>query len=428
MTGPAPEIIATPTPRYGPARLYRDAASLATSSVVNAGLGAVFWAIAGFMIAPERLGVMTAVLAVITSASIIVATGVGDTYTSLMPSAGALRPQLIARGQRAFLAMASVGGAVASILAVTLLDETRGSLAVVVLIFAGTFIWGAYTLQISTLAGMGKANWLPLASSAASGAKLLVLPVVFLSIGWHAVELATLVPALLVVIVVNRLLRRSLQHGSPPISTPGQSEELARDFNRIVKQATASIALTLGLLTAAPFLVTVFAGPAEGALFALALSIVQTLDFLGAAMGVSLVVHAAGEPGQARTMAKSILLRALALSATGGIVLSFLAPFIIGTLNEAYRDMNVALTVVTLCVGSVIRTAYMVWAALQRAARRFTPILILNGICCVVSLCSIPLLTAHLGAAGGALAVLIGQIVLTTGAVVHWVRTREASR
>src|SRR4051812_11068222 len=86
--------VPVPPPRFGAQRLYRDAASLASSSVANALLGVAFWALAAKLFPPEQLGVMTAVLAVIVSVGIVVATGVGDAYTAFLPAAGADRSML----------------------------------------------------------------------------------------------------------------------------------------------------------------------------------------------------------------------------------------------------------------------------------------------------------------------------------------------
>src|SRR5713226_3084251 len=107
MTAGADAVDAAGVPaRFGAKRLYRDAGSMASSTVVNAVLGTAFWAVAASTIPPERLGVMTAVLSVILATSMILATGVGDAYTALLPAAGIARPRLFRHGQRTFGTMA----------------------------------------------------------------------------------------------------------------------------------------------------------------------------------------------------------------------------------------------------------------------------------------------------------------------------------
>src|SRR5690349_22266781 len=127
MTAEPEAVVDGPAARFGAQRLYRDAASLASSSVTNAVLGVAFWALAAKLFAPAQLGVMTAVLAVIISVAIVVATGVGDAYTALLPAAGVARLQLYRRGQRVFVVLALVSGFAAAGATVAWLDDVRAS-------------------------------------------------------------------------------------------------------------------------------------------------------------------------------------------------------------------------------------------------------------------------------------------------------------
>lgn len=92
------ETVAKAAPFFGAKRLNRDAVLMAFSSVANAALGMVFWAFAAKVFKPEQLGVMTAVLSVIVSVSLVVAAGVGDAYTALLPAVGPARRSVFRRG------------------------------------------------------------------------------------------------------------------------------------------------------------------------------------------------------------------------------------------------------------------------------------------------------------------------------------------
>src|SRR5882757_4875757 len=127
--------------RFGAQRLYRDAGSMATSSVASAVLGAAFWALAAKLFPPDELGVMTAVIAVITAMGVVVAAGVGDAYTALLPAVGNARRRLYRRGQRVFWGIASIGGLIAGVATVVLLPQVRGSVGVALLVAFGILIW-----------------------------------------------------------------------------------------------------------------------------------------------------------------------------------------------------------------------------------------------------------------------------------------------
>lgn len=423
-SGSAPVIEAQS--RFGVKRLYRDAGSIATSSVANAVLGMVFWVFAAKILPPERLGVMTAILSVIVATGLIIATGVGDAYTALLPAVGPARPMVFRRGQRAFLSLTVAAGVIAAIATTTMLAEVRGSVAVGVLVAFGTLAWAAFTLQNSTLTALGRANWLPAVNVATSLGKIALLPLFVVTVGWHSVELAFVVAAAVVVLVLQPAILRVVDSGKDqPLQQTMPPQRALREFDRLVVRTLTSVALSLGVLTITPFLVTAFAGPSEGALFALSLSIVQTLDFIGAALSVSLVVHASSAPEQAAKMARGILIKTAVLAAAGAVLITAVAPVVLRLLNKQYGEMGATAVIALLGAGAVIRTGYIVWAALQRARRQMAWLLVMNFISCGLLLAIIPALSDRHGAVGGAIALLVAQSVLSLGAAAHFVATRH---
>ncbi|MCU1698708.1 MAG: AMP-dependent synthetase and ligase [Mycobacterium sp.] len=414
--------------RFGAARLYRDAGSMASSSVANAVLGMAFWAIAAKMFPPEKLGVMTAVLAVIVSVGVVVAAGVGDAYTALLPAAGPDRPALYRRGQRLFFGLALVIGIGAALATTTWLREVRGSIVIAVLVVVGILAWSALTLQNSTLVALGRARWLPAANVAVSLGKIALLPLLAIAHVWHAVEFSFVLAAILMVAVLRPTIVRVIDSGDdlPDVSTAGAIS--TRTFDRFVAQTTVSSALSMGLVNVTPFVVTVFSGPKEGALFALSLSIVQALDFMGAALVVSLVVHASSTPAEAGAMARAILIRVLVLAVTGGLALSLVAPTALRWLNPHYGSMGATAVIAVLSVGTVFRCTYMVWAGLQRSRRNMKMPLLFNFFCAVLLLSIMPALTSDHGALGGAIALLLSQLAVITAIGGHVLFKRRRGR
>lgn len=421
----------TPHPqsaRFGAARLYRDAGSMASSSVANAVLGMAFWGIAAKMFPPEKLGVMTAVLAVIVSVGVVVAAGVGDAYTALLPAAGPDRPALYRRGQRLFLALALVVGIGSALATTTWLREVRGSIVIAALVVVGILAWSALTLQNSTLVALGRARWLPAANVAVSLGKIALLPLLAVAGVWHPVEFSFVLAAILMVAILRPTIVRVIDSGNdlPDVSTAGAIS--TRTFDRFVAQTTVSSALSMGLVNVTPFVVTVFSGPKEGALFALSLSIVQALDFMGAALVVSLVVHASSAPAEAGKMARAILIRVVALALTGGLGLVLVAPTALRWLNPHYGSMDATAVIAVLSLGTVFRCTYMVWAGLQRSRRNMKMPLLFNFFCAVLLLSIMPALTSDHGALGGAIALLLSQLAVISAICGHVFFTRRRAR
>lgn len=418
-----------PAPRFGARRVHRDAAAMALSSVANAGLGVAFWAFAAKFVSPVQLGVMTAVLAVILSVGNVIAVGVGDAYTALLPAVGSARPRVYRHGQRLFVMLVVAAGLLGALGTTLLLQEVRGSFAVGILVAVGIAIWATFTLQNATMMAVGRAAWVPAANIGLGLAKIVLLVTLSLVVGWHSVELAVVIPTALIVVFMQPVLARIIATGRdlPAIATVSV-DHAATEFRRVVVRTIALSALGIGVVTLTPFLVTVFGGPSSGALFALSFSIVCTFDYIAAAMAVSLVVHASSAPEQANAMARSILVRSAALTIVGTAGVIAVVPIALQTLNPEYGHGETLAVIAVLCAATVCRIGYIVWAALQQARRNLRMPLIFNSVAAVLMLVVMPSLCAEYGAVGGALAVLIHQVVLSACAGAHFLFTHRAGR
>ncbi|MDH3011675.1 hypothetical protein QEN40_13950 [Gordonia alkanivorans] len=416
--------------RYGARRVERDAIYLAGATVANAVLGMGFWTFAARFVEPSQLGVMTAVLSVITAVGSVISAGVGDAYTAVLPAVGDDRRTVYRRGQRLSAGLSFTAGGVAGLVTVCVLPEARFQFAVALLVAVGVFGWTALGLQSSTLIAIGRASWTPVANVAVGIGKIVLLPVAVFTVAWQSIPLAVVVAAVGVAVVLRPMIRRIVETGEGlPAQGALSGDQAMVEFHRVVTRTTALSGLNLGVLSLTPFLVTLFAGPAEGARFALVFAIVSTLDFIGASMAVSLVVHASGEPESAASMAKKILLRSGVVTGVGTIGLVVVVPGALHLLNPAYGVTETLVVVLILCAGSILRLPYLVWAALQQARRRLRAPLTFSGATAILLFALMPGLCGSLGAAGGAWAILLHQAALTflAGALTLVTRRRRTS-
>lgn len=418
------ETPARSAPRFGITRLYRDAGSMAVASMLNAALGIAFWAVAAKLFAPHELGLMTAVLAVITSTGVVLASGIGDAYTAVLPAAGAQRGDYFRRGQTVFSVAAVVSAGTAALGTILLLPDAGHWPAIGALVFIGVVVWATVTLQNSILVALGRANWLPTANGALSLGKLILLPLCATVTAWHPVELSSLLAAALVVLVLQPVINRIVQSNSGMPAGSIENGFGTKRFYAFVTQTTLSSALTVGVFLATPFMVTVFSDPAQGALFALSIAIVQSLDLVGAAMSMSLVVHASSTPEQSGRMARGVLIRVVVFGLVGGALVTLVAPPVLTYLNADYGEMGATAVIAVLAGSTVFRLVYQVWAGLQRARRRMAIPLALSGVSACVLLVALPGLSSAHGALGGAIALLLAQLALAVGIVVHFVANR----
>jgi hypothetical protein len=414
-------------PRFGAKRLYRDAGSIAASNIANASLGVVFWALAAKTVPPDTLGIMTAVLAVILSTSVVVASGIGDAYSALLPAVGTARAQLYRKGQRLLWCLAFGSGVCAAIATTISLPQVRGSVGVGVLVIVGILAWSAVSLQNSTMVALGRARWMPATNVATSLAKIAVFPLLMAAVGWHAVELSFVISAVAIVLVVQPLIQRVVDSGQDLPSATMPELGAASAFNGFVAQTIAASALSFGMITLTPFLVTAFAGPRQGALFALALTIVQALDYVCAALATALIVHASSTPEQGATMARAILIRTVLIASAGSLAIVALTPLALGMLNREYGAMGARGVIAALCAGCVVRSVFTVWASLQKSRRSMKMPLIINALSAAILLAVLPHLCADFGALGGAIALLLAQTALSLGAVAYVLSGRRGS-
>jgi O-antigen/teichoic acid export membrane protein len=396
---------------------------------VNAASGLVVWAITARLIEPASLGVMTAVLAAITAPAIAVATMVGDAYAAFLPAVGSARPTIFQRGQRLFLIASAIGGLFGGIATITAIDEVRASVAVFVLVVLGTVLTCASMLQITILASIGRARWLLPVTVVTNILKVSLLCTFALTFEWHSLELASVISAGLVAVslapAIHGIIYKSV---SLPEQSIIASDKAVHEFNRFIPRSLVSTILGYAIFYFTPFLVTAFSGPKQGALFALALPVAQTVDMISTAMGTSLVVHGATQPAEAGSMARSALKKALPIAVIGAVSLGVIAPAMLHFLNPEYGSMGAVSVIAILCTASIVRVPFSIWAALQRSRRNLRPSIIVTFFAAVVVSTAVPVLSHAYGARGGALGLLAAYLVLLAGAVCHILFGRRTAR
>jgi O-antigen/teichoic acid export membrane protein len=407
--------------------MYIDAFALVGTAALTAVVGLAFWAVAARVMPPERLGVDTALVSLVTAAASACAVGTGNAFTAILPVAGSRAVARLRQGYRLVLITSLVVGTLAGGAAWTLLRPGVHGVLTAAVVTCSVVVWSLFVVQDLALTGMGRATWLPWENVGVSLAKLALLPLL-VGVSAHPVLLATVLPSAVAVGVVSGMVvpwtagRRSAL--VPPASTrePDRGVQAMREF--AVRDSVAN-ALSLGVLLLLPFLVTAMAGPAEGAVFGICLAIAQGLDLVSAGTGVSLTVHAADRPSEALRMTVAIWRRVALLVAVGAVALSMLARFALPLLGDAYVERGGVTVIIVLAVTSVIRTVFILWTSLQRALQRTAVLLRVNiGFACTV-LPLVVLLAHRWGAVGAAVGLAVAQCVFTGGILIRLLLTRE---
>jgi O-antigen/teichoic acid export membrane protein len=354
---------------------------------------------------------------------------IGDAYTALLPAVGAARPAIFRRGQRLYLVSATVGGLIAGIATIGAIDGVRGSLPIFVLVVVGTVLICASMLQNNILASIGRARWLVSVVTVLNLLRIGLLCAFALTFQWHSLELSAVISAGLVALTMSPMIRRIIYTSrSLPQDSVLSHDEAVREFDRFIPRSFVSTVLGFAIFSFTPFLVTAFSDAQQGALFALALPVAQTLDVITTAMGTSLTVHAATEPGEGALMARSVIIRAVPTATLGAAALAVIAPLALQWLNPEYGAMGAVGVIATLCIASVVRVPFSVWAALQRSRRNLRPMLIVAFGGALVVVTGIPTLSHAYGALGGAVGLISAYFVVSISAIVHILFVRRSRR
>lgn len=399
--------------------LHRDALAMTFASVASAALGAGFWSLAAALYPPRELGISTAVLSVITSVGLVAAAATGGAYSALLPALQASRLPVFRMGQRLSLGLSIGGGAIGAVASVAFLPEAKYSLSVALLVLVGVIVWSEYILQNATLAALGRARWLPATNVAACVARIVLLAILVNSLRWHGIEVAFVVSTGVIVYGIKPAIARIVRSSDewPEVERINPAD-VGSEFRRVAAQSCGVGILTTGVAAITPFLVTVFAGAADGALFALCLTIVLPLELVTVSMCSSLVVHASRMPEHGVKMAQSILVRAMSISAAGAVAVSVAIPVILPILNPQYSGSDALVVVVWLCAGSLMRVFYIVWSELMRSRRQLGAPLLVSGMSAAILIGAIPWLVNGHGAVGASIALFGSKFVLAAGAGV----------
>jgi O-antigen/teichoic acid export membrane protein len=357
--------------------------------------------------APQALGVDTAVLSLISTAGIVAATGTGNSFTALLPVRGCDRQTRLADGYLIVGALATVLGVVAGTFASATLHLSVYT----------AFIWttfGAvatafYMLKDYALVALGGTTKLLGQNVGASIGKIALL-VLLVSQVSHPAVLATVassavVAATSIVIVIPRLVAAT----APEASATSDSGPTRRDLALFSVRDGSGSAMANGVFLVLPFLTTWIAGATQGAVLALALAFSLSLELVSAGVGTALTAGLSASPERLWDRGRQAWLVTQAIAVLAAVGLIAVGPLIMRILGSQYRELPVVPVLAILAAGSAARVAFVIWSSVVRAMSRTGAILIANGFGTAVAIPLIIWFTAQWGAIGAAIGLSVAS-------------------
>ncbi|MET9202543.1 oligosaccharide flippase family protein [Gordonia sp. NPDC003585] len=413
-----------PFARFSSTPLAVDSVALIVTSALSAATGIAFWTLAARLIPPHELGIETAVLSLMTTAGAVAASGPGNAITAMIPASDAA-----GRRQRLLEAITIVGvgalvtGAVAGVVGALTVGEASARTTVVIAL--GSVVLAFFTFKDTVLTALSAARRLPLLNLGVSVLKAAALPIALLVALPMSAVTASLVAATIGIALVAWMAPPLVGHNLAPV---GMVREHKRSALLVfsLRDGTASL-VSMGVLLAAPFLTTWLAGPVQGAILALMLPIAQSLDFvsIGAAMALTKHLATAREPRQVIVRVWWVSQAAVIAVALGLIVT---APVLFELFGDGYDHQTLWLTLAVLCLASILRVSFVVWAAVLRASLATRALLVTNFATSVITVPFLVISIIAWGAVGAAVGACVGSLVAGLAGLIGLTRGKHALR
>lgn len=321
--------------------LFRSTYALMLNTVVNSGLGLLYWVVAAHLYRDADVGRGNALVSLMLLVTTLTQLSFSGALVRFLPRSGTASRRLLLTGYGISTALATLGGAAVMTwccLGLPPADPLHVTPPFAVWFVVSTAVWAVFTLQDSALTGLRSASWVPLENGVYGLVKLALLvgvartslaDGVFTS--WTLPVIALLVPVNL--LIFRRILPRhvcSTRAEQEPPTRAVLIRYMAGDYTGTVFRQLASTFL--------PVLVVALLGAADGAYFLPAATIFSAMGLLQLAITSSLVVEASQEPAAAARLVRAMLRRiaVTVLPAAAAVLLA--APLILTLFGPHYRD------------------------------------------------------------------------------------------
>ncbi|MEV7027530.1 hypothetical protein AB0O00_36055, partial [Kitasatospora sp. NPDC093558] len=400
--------------------LLRNGHLLTASSLVTAGVGAGYWALAARLFTPAAVGVGFAAVSAMMFLGGVGQLNLVNTMIRFVPPAGRRTGRLVAR---AYLAAAGCGlvlGAGFVLLVPELspgLDFLRAP-PVAAGFAAATAAYALFVVQDGVLTGLRRADWVVLENALFATVKLLML-VLFATAGARAAILGSWGAGLafsvlftntfIVFRAIPRHVRRAATGTGPPTATGRHSPTLGY----LAADWTGSLCW-LAATTLPPLIVLGRLGAAAGAYFSIAWLVAYALYQFAINMSASLIVEATSPTdspdaaGHLLRQCRRVLRHSGAVLAAAALFATPAAPWVLSVFGADYARAGTT-TLRLLVLSALPNLVVAVAVAACRVQRRLRVVLAVLAAQAALALGLTVLLLAPMGVTGAGLAWLVAQ-------------------
>jgi O-antigen/teichoic acid export membrane protein len=397
--------------------LYRNAFALLVNSGVTSLIGVAYWTLAARITTPEVVGRNAALISAMVALASLSHLGLEGALAGLLPRAGAATGALVRRAY-AIAAVLAVASATTFVVVAARVSEQLRDLhrpVVAALFVAAVLVWSLFALQDSVLTGLRRAIWIPLENILYSAVKLVLVLALAGGLAGYGILVSWIVPAALALVPVTLAVFKAFI----PAHLRAHGSELGRgtgSFSRFVVGDGLGMLLAQVHTALLPLLVMEQAGAEAAGRFYIAWMLTQSLDLVAVNVGMSLTVEGAHHQEELAAMFRRILLRTLVLVGLIVALGALAAPLVLALFGSGYADASSG-PMRLLLLSSLFRAVITLAICAARAEWRPSRVIALQASLTVIVLPLAWQLTQARGAAGAALAWMIGQAAVAALAV-----------
>jgi len=359
--------------------LLRGAYSLMINSVITAGLGVAFWALAARIVPTHTLGQDAALVTAMMTLSTICQMNLNNAIARFLPSASAGATRSLVLAYLAGAGASLVGG-VAFVALMPLVSSSFAflteDLVLVVAFPVAVSLWGIFALQDAALAALQRAPWVPVENAAFGLVKLAALPALVGAV-LHEVFVAWVLGVAILVVPVNWFIFtkalpehvRAVGSGSGR-RTPADRRNLA---SFLVQDYLATI-FNLGAVTMLPLLVIAVLGSQQNAYFFIPFSIMLAVELLVHGAATSLLVEGARLGADIVRLTRSLLRRVGPVVVGSVLILVVGAPVALAPFGAEYAQQG-APVLRLLALAALFHAVTILFVTISRLQRRGSRIL-----------------------------------------------------
>lgn len=394
------EVTATPG-----RKALTDGAALSTSAMITGVVGLFCWLVAAATLPQAAVGASSAFVSGFMLVAGIAQLNIGLGALRWLPQAGRHTGRIVLRS---YLLVATV----AAVVSVVFLLLPAGKVVLHVggpaLFVLASVCWALFQLQDYMLAALGKAWWVPMFNGTFGGARVAALPALGIALGALGVLVSWIVPTTAMMLVAIIAITRLVPRRDGPAMLPQPQEVLSY----LGPTYLATLGTTL-LYNSVPLLVVSIHGTSVGATFFVIWTGVNAVDYAINGFVNSMVLRGSRRPEELPAVLRTVALKLLPLVATGAVVGTLLAPFLLGLFGHAYAAQGTE-ALRFLLLGMVVRTIVALAVGVRLAAGKGLTAAIVQASSTVLVLSAVLLAPGSTGLVGPAIGFLAAQIVVAS--------------